>query len=182
MSAFFVGEPHINALLTWTKVAGLGLPVPDPRISRDHGGAIGSSYMDRDLSIAIGRELAGENVASLQARYSQGWGDMLPDGFEVMAYRPVPDHHWLQPPHRAVRALKLIDCYEYQSCEHKGWHTSFAHDFCDWLRGVSIDKLPGYDDAAWSYDGPPAALPAGDRAALGRPVNGGGAVRHIGQG
>ena len=47
MSAFFVGEPHINALLTWTEVAGRGSSVPDPRISRDHGDSIGRAGFTR---------------------------------------------------------------------------------------------------------------------------------------
>ena len=51
-----------------------------------------------------------------------------------------------------VAVLKAISCYEYQSCEHPGWHTSEARQFCSVLRDHMISMLPGYDDAQWEID------------------------------
>ena len=48
-----------------------------------------------------------------------------------------------------VVILSAIACYEYQSCEHPGWATSEAHDFCHALRIKMIRMLPGYADAPW---------------------------------
>jgi hypothetical protein len=48
-----------------------------------------------------------------------------------------------------VQVLKAIDCYEYQSCEHPQWLESESRVFCQSLRARAINRLPGYDEAAW---------------------------------
>lgn len=50
-----------------------------------------------------------------------------------------------------VEALKLIRCYEYQSCEHPGWESSEAKGFCDTMTAALVACLPGYDDAPWEW-------------------------------
>lgn len=47
---------------------------------------------------------------------------------------------------------KALSCYEYQSCEHPGWHESEAHAFCDGLRDWLVRQLPGYEEAPWDWD------------------------------
>jgi len=60
--------------------------------------------------------------------------------FDVPALRPV------------VEVIKLIDCLEYQSCEHDAWETSAARKFCVDLRHRLTSYLPGYDAAPWGLD------------------------------
>jgi hypothetical protein len=50
--------------------------------------------------------------------------------------------------------LKAIDCYRYQSCEHPGWASSEAQQFCLALQALAINHLPGYDQAPWDITDP----------------------------
>lgn len=69
----------------------------------------------------------------------------------------TPEYRW-QPVRRdPVSVLKAIACYEYQSCEHEGWRSSEARQFCDELRHRMIQFLPGYDEAEWSIQDEPVA-------------------------
>jgi hypothetical protein len=52
----------------------------------------------------------------------------------------------------AIQALKLIACYEYQSCEHPEWPKSDAKDFCDSLTRALVRVVPGYDAAPWEWN------------------------------
>lgn len=111
---------------------------------------------------AVGQMLTDECVRSVSHRYPDT--NDLPgtfvltdagefgDWFEPYRYPPM------QPGNRptAVEVLKLISCYEYQSCEHPGWNSSEAKRFCDALRDWAINDLPGYDEADWEYRGPKA--------------------------
>jgi hypothetical protein len=89
------------------------------------------------------QKLCDENVRSLVARY----GELHQDADEGMSWiparRPLPDRS-------IIEALKLIDCYRYQSCEHEGWEGSEAEK---WTRGLYtrlVSLLPGWNDAPWS--------------------------------
>ncbi len=101
-----------------------------------------------DEGARIGQFLIDENLRSVRYRYDTA-SDNLPGPAEP---------YWTEPyeyaPLRAervstVQALKALDCYEYQSCEHPGWRTSEAFQFCEALRQKLIRALPGYDEAAW---------------------------------
>jgi hypothetical protein len=48
-----------------------------------------------------------------------------------------------------VQVLKAIRCYEHQSCDHPDWKESRARRWCDDLRLAAIERLPGYEAAAW---------------------------------
>lgn len=48
-----------------------------------------------------------------------------------------------------VVILKQIACYEYQTCEHPQWEASEAFKFCEGLRRMVINRLPGYEAAKW---------------------------------
>jgi hypothetical protein len=96
------------------------------------------------------RMLITANVESVAYRYSDDSPDTLPgprpaywtdlDSYRVRLMQARPT---------AVAGLKMIDNYEYQSCEHPGWEDSEAARFCDALRSRLISALPGYDEAAW---------------------------------
>jgi hypothetical protein len=49
-----------------------------------------------------------------------------------------------------IEGLKILECYEYQSCGHAGWRDSSAECFCNVLRSRLIRALPGYEEAPWA--------------------------------
>lgn len=170
MSAFMVSREHINALvslaargghdrLTWTTPAFDKIAAQRPA-----GGTFDelAPYFaaldaerrtikpgDTDAADRIGRILALENAASVLYRYpDHDNSEYVPawttDGSFVWELgRATPD---------ALQGLKIIACYEYQSCEHPGWGTSEAKRFCDALRLHLIPQLKGYDEAPWEWD------------------------------
>lgn len=121
MSAFNVGQRHIDYLVA----AAIRYEVtwaPDHR-----------RIIDPDR---VGAMLVEANTLSVNYRYSQ---TAQPEQY---TFRPVID---LSP----VQVLKAIRCFEYQSCEHKGWKGSEAWEFCQVLRLRTCENLPGYKDARW---------------------------------
>lgn len=139
MSAFIVGTDHIDYLIAAAVDAsvllgGYGVYWADERITRHNADAVGAA-------------LLAENIASVAYRYEdQGTGN-LPGPIP----NPVPAEYVYQPFLQvdAAQVLKAIDCYEYQSCEHPGWHDTEARRFCDVLRRRYAATMSGYDDALW---------------------------------
>jgi hypothetical protein len=135
MSAFVVTKQHIDAMLT------AGMPRPGERgcvrwndpvdPGREH-------VLTQDTADRVGALLWQENRVSVNHRYHDGDQIDVIYSFEWL---------WREP----VTVLKLIDSYEYQSCEHSGWKESQAKRVCDQLRKLVISKLPGYDEAPWSF-------------------------------
>ena len=146
MSAFIVSKQHIDAIcsaaLTYPKW-GIHWCVEDEPWKQLRRG---------DEPSRVGQMLWHTNVASVATRYDDcapgKWPG--PTGLTldtVLAYR-------YQPPRSVptvVEALKLLDCYEYQSCEHEEWESSEARNFVESLRRALIKELPGYDHAAWDW-------------------------------
>lgn len=102
---------------------------------------------------SLGDELIAANLDSIHYRY--------PDTIDDPEATPGPiERYWEQPysfPVRtrrlsAVAALKALNSYEYQSCEHPGWDGSSAERFCDSFRRALIHHLPGYREATWEHD------------------------------
>lgn len=174
MSAFVVSHEHIAAMVTaadriaaashaqfdwYAKVDGEDVRFT---LSRTGVDAIEDAYTvqvtpdyahrypeHRTLSFdALGGLLLAENVRSVCHRYPADDLDETPGyiGQSRTLYR-----------HRAayvatVAALKAVQCYAYQSCEHPEWETSPAAAFCQQLTRALIDDLPGYDEAPWGID------------------------------
>lgn len=162
MSAYVVSDDHIDALLRAGLVtrSGLRWQAPESREESDYerGEVWGATAVEnaqrvrRDLTTdtcnETGRMLLMENVRSVAHRYDETIEEAHPEiltavfpasrvmGAKVMHYTPV-------------QVLKLISCYEYQSCEHPDWESSEAYAFCQALRAMMISRLPGYDDAPW---------------------------------
>ena len=176
MSAFVVDKSHIDALVTtalrgpiigegngitpesvWTGcilrwfAAPVTIDIPFEeacRLSRE------GRYDEGDR---IGQFLVDENVRSVRYRYEDD-GENLPgpcDPYWIEPYEYITLHAQRVS---NVQALKALDCYEYQSCEHPGWRTSEAFQFIDALRRKLICTLPGYEDAAWEIKAPPRRL------------------------
>lgn len=169
MSAFIVNRHHIDALVTvaifgppgiapspgttWRPVARLDTePPPDAGITwyteHQHRAELAEAHRLAEM-------LALENARSVNHRYPNS--DTLPgpasrDWTHAYDTPAATLRHGHRP--TAVETLKLIDCYEYQTCEHHGWRTSQARRFCDALRKSLISHLPGYDDAPWEWTPP----------------------------
>jgi len=97
----------------------------------------GASFEQRDH---VGRTLWTENARSVAYRYRD-------------AISPDVEHYEHTSPgigaFDPVKGLKLIACYEYQSCEHPEWKDSDAKRICAQLRSTCINHLAGYDAAPW---------------------------------
>ncbi len=145
MSAYIVSRKHIAYLLTAMQHRGIC------RHGFSYWNGTERVYVpagDYAAAVEIGNILWQENIASVSARYPGETPDTLlgPVGetFELTT-RDVTVFSDADP----VQVLKACDCYEYQSCEHEGWHTSDAKKIIEALRGCAWRALPGYDSAAW---------------------------------
>src|SRR5882724_12430426 len=141
MSAFVVSKKHIDVLvhagLRYGRQYTLRWRVgDDPAWTGDyeaHCAAIQTQTREltHETANRVGAMLWHENMVSVDHRYQ----DHAPNDRAVYRHREA----CLEP----VGVLKLIDCYEYQTCEHDGWEASEAHAFCQALRKAAIHALPG---------------------------------------
>ena len=151
MSAYVVEKEHIDYLLTvgldWKDLKWFvyDLPGDEDYMRGQPWGptAIQSAQRRRrtltlDTADAVGSMLWLENRRSINHRYDEEEED--PELYLYESYGSPAD---------PVAVLKAIRCFEYQSCEHEGWQTSEAKDFCDSLLYEAIRRLPGYEEAVW---------------------------------
>lgn len=159
MSAFMVDQEHITAMVTLGRGRVMGVASApcetvdvrwarfDPAVTpwrEQEWRRIGRPEDGNVTATEIGRMLAQENAASLGARY----GDE-PEPWVLGYEYPTRQLQSMVP--GVVEGLRLIDCYEYQACEHEGWYSSEAYRYCDALRRALIGHLPGYDEAPWEW-------------------------------
>lgn len=141
MSAFVLGKDHIDALVTLSaqgpREAGYHTWFPPRLIGLD----------PRTEYDAIGGLLIAENCKSVSYRYDTETD--LPGPIDE--YYRLPYRHRDTPRLSAVEALKLIACYEYQSCEHPAWEVCDVKKWCDMLTAAVICCLPGYEKASWEW-------------------------------
>ncbi len=138
MSAFILSQRHIDAIVT----AGMAVKAFSPK----HG------QMTRENANDIGIMLLEENYNSVNHRYERD------DTRAAYAYRFYPPFSvgTLRGPDACqaiAAALKALDCYEYQSCEHAAWEQSTANRLCQTIRSLLTAALPGYDQAPWEITG-----------------------------
>jgi hypothetical protein len=100
---------------------------------------------------AVGQLLWRENHRSVNYRYGQ------------RSRTPSYPLRTTEAPLHPIAVLKAIGCYEYQSCEHKGWDTSAAHRFVIKLEAAIAAQHPEqfaegayrdnpiYDRAPWGF-------------------------------
>jgi hypothetical protein len=135
MSAFYVSKKTIDCIIT---TAIVGASDSEPGWYPAH---LGAQQIDLFNASRIGAVLWNENLISILYRYPR---DKSSD------YDAPEDYKFqTQPKVSTAQAIKLIDCYAYQSCEHDGWETSASAKFCNELRGQLTSKMPGYDAAQW---------------------------------
>ncbi|NUR03765.1 MAG: hypothetical protein HOY79_46825 [Streptomyces sp.] len=135
MSAFVVTKEHIDALVT------VGLPRPG-----ETGSVRWQDPIDPTVTHRLSRETADRAGSLLWQENRVSVNHLYRDGDPVDA-----EYQFQRAWHEPVVALKLIDCYEYQSCEHDRWKESQAKRLCDQLRKLAVSKLPGYEEAPWGF-------------------------------
>lgn len=152
MSAFMVSEDHINALVS---VFSRG-PAQSAMSMAEWVQSVEWPYTlhlsENAVSLnELGRLLIDTNLASIQYRYH--------DTIEHPENMPGPiDQYWARPyiyqnpghVPTVPEALKLLESYEYQSCEPDEWEKSDVKKACDSLRMLLIHALPGYEAAPWT--------------------------------
>jgi hypothetical protein len=115
----------------------------------------------------VAKGLALENIRSVAHRYprdkdGQRPGPWLKDADIVEACQIYAGHFAkrlggvvvmaedvLEP----IQVLKLVRSLDYQSCETDDWPMTLAARQLEWISGEVISRLPGYEDADWSFSG-----------------------------
>lgn len=133
MSAFLLDDKNYNYLLS----------VIRDRTSRK--GLVYSQLMQFDLKndehlAHMGNILKSQNVRSLNARYPKSPTELVSFEFK---YKHQNETNYV------MTALKILSCYEYQSCESDDWYDSVAYKLVNVLRARLVSTLPGYEDAPW---------------------------------
>ena len=143
MSAFVVSKSHINAIIM------AGMAVRYKPLSWYHGDE--RFVLTDETADRVGQMLLDECVRSVSYRYDDTGIASLPGRTNAEWLMPFQCHPTCNNP-TPLQALKLIGCYEYQSCEHPEWETSEARSFCEALRTHTICRLPGYEEALWTWE------------------------------
>lgn len=97
---------------------------------------------------AIGQMLLNENIKSVSYRYQDSQVTDLPgrtDASYIIPYK----HPIFGKQYPVIQIIKLINCLDYQSCEHPEWDSSESKSFLDGLKNALICDLPGYEDSKW---------------------------------
>jgi hypothetical protein len=146
MSAYLCDSDHISAVvnagrLTYMRDSSTLVAYLTPESSR-------TVYELNTPQEALYSDLLQTNLDSLAERYPDSpkisdWTD------DEGAYRYDEKHKFPS----VVAAIKGVQCYQYQSCEHDGWQTSGAKRYTDALISSLIAVLPGYETAAWGFAG-----------------------------
>ena len=115
----------------------------------------------------VAKGLALENIRSVAHRYpddkdGQRPGPNLKDADIVEACQIYAGHFAkrlggvvvmaedvLEP----IQVIKLVRSLDYQSCETDDWEMTLAAQQLRWISGEAISRLPGYEDADWSFTG-----------------------------
>src|SRR6478609_8296471 len=142
MSAYLCAPEHLSAIvnaarLTWMRDGSSLERYLTVETSR-------TLYVLNTPQEALYSDLLQTNLDSLAARY--------PDAAKISDWTSGEGCYRHQDKHKfasVVAAIKGIQCYQYQSCEHDGWETCGAKRFTDELLSALIAELPGYSEAAW---------------------------------
>jgi hypothetical protein len=154
VSAYIVNKAHIDALVTLYQNGPTGVPVnpmnawrlplylndqiEDNRASEDEG--VG-------LDDVLGRVLWVENYNSIAYHYPDATDEDRPGPVDA-TFTSISGYTAQRGRRLSVpEALKALRGYQYQSCEHPGWATSFAKQVVDRLVGELTTRVDGYDDA-----------------------------------
>ena len=155
MSAWIVSKEHIDAMVSAALVCAQENRSSFRWYDADGNHSHELTYTDTEKATKVGAMLWAENLASINARYTDtiDHPENCPGPVGFNGVSSVANYTLKRTPRiPPVAILKAISCYEYQSCEHAGWKTSQAYQFCASLRDHMISMLPGYDEAPWGLD------------------------------
>lgn len=149
MSAFQVAPAHVARIVAIADALRCG------GVNRHPSPYVGFCGMDAgysDTNPRIFAALAKANADSVGSRYSE-------------VVEPVPYEEprsvRLDTATEIIAAIKVLDCYVYQSSEAPGWERSTVGRWCAQLRDVLVRSLPGFEaayrEAAWSLTSQVAA-------------------------
>ncbi len=155
MSAYVVGNPHINALVNlalfgpsdWSGIPGMWpqpswFPAPMTRECFLRVMPM-RRQISRTCAQEVGQLLMDQNIRSVNCRYEENQEPPTIFDWQPRAARPT-----------ALEGLHAVDCYEYQSSEDPAWLVSEAYPLCGALRAMLVLALPGYREAAsWAWGG-----------------------------
>lgn len=134
MSAFIVSNDHIDALIT----AHLSF-------------AKELHSMCQAEKNSIGQMLVNENYRSVNYRYGETKQPPNYTFTPVFSYEPRYSRGTgIRVTLTPVALLKLLDSYEYQTCETNDFEKSDAYKFCRSLRSALITQLNNYEDSPWT--------------------------------
>ncbi len=140
MSAYVVNKAHIDAMVRLAIRHKMDYynagnePRPDPR---GQPNALGQMLLDACVK-SVAHRYPKDKLTDLPGPTGAYW--VLPYRYSPMGRVPTP-----------VQGLKLVGCFDYQSCEHPDWEKSAAYGFCQALKATLIGALPGYDEAPWEW-------------------------------
>lgn len=152
MSAYICPDSHFIALAVYAttpRYPGNGARVHASQM-RHFGGKDMIGREPEAVASYFATVLYRENAHSVNARYSESGGE---DRVMNIPYNVLHTARFsILPKMRAVDILKMCDCLEYQSCETDDYRESVAYHLLSSIRASAIRELPGYNDAAWSFD------------------------------
>ncbi len=122
MSAYIVSDKLISAILGAYAKSGRG-------------------YISEDDAQVMGQILLDANYTSVNYRYREN-NEAI---FEL-------DTKVFDVFHDMVKAMRLCDTLDYQSCEFPQWEKSEACSLLKKIRYAVSCKVPGYSQARWSFD------------------------------
>ena len=115
--------------------------------SKRHIQTIAEAYSEKfsDSTLRVLNILYKENIKSVNYRYDQS--TKLTNFRKVDTIKPVSK----------MQLFKLIECLNYQSCEHDGWESSKAYAMLELLRShILKDVLVEYNTTEDNINGTPA--------------------------
>lgn len=148
MSAFMVGDEHINTLIGWTLSKAHGVfseirwvvsPEDADRNPVGIRNTLGTNfrYLTPETASAVGQILVDANAKSIEARYEE-------DESRIYEYNAPRTLSW-----NPVEIMSACSCYDYQSCESDDYETSEAHAIIDAIRNLCISILCDQNHTPW---------------------------------
>lgn len=145
MSAFQVSSAHIARIIGIADALQCGSPTRAPSPYVD---LLGMEVGYTDITPRVFDLLARANADSVNFRYMHE-----PERCEPVPFVAIPRVS-LDTLADVVAAIKVLDCYDYQSCEVPDWRTSAVCQWIERVRAALFRAIPGYlaayNAAPWS--------------------------------
>lgn len=150
MSAYICNPEHIGLLAAFA--AG---NTHEKSVIHEWRAPSGSIEADA-MSCAEG--LAKANIASVAYRYPQDRDGSRPGpglyDAEIIALARLWARHYATrlPALPPMHFYSLANGFAYQACEREDWPASLAARQINWIKDKAAKRMPGADDAPWSWD------------------------------